>query len=298
MRPPPGPYSPGSLRFGCDGSEKPRLSTLAAAGGGVVVGAGLVEHDHDQPVGLVCGRGHDLRDPQLQERVDLRQPARAAVLALGPVVAVVARVRGHERVVRGRRDVLQVGCQWREGQHMRIAQPAIVDDRREVHERVVPGRVAVVGRTGRVGQVDRPELRMAACRAESGLDGPIAMRVIAHVLGVLAPAQMLGAQLRGDRRDVLREHAAAARELPELGQLVEVLAAELDERREDPAVLVELVVAGLAGDLRDVVVKAVVTGAVVVADQRPPRRQRLGSGTARTCDRRHRTYRSSSRSRG
>ena len=94
---------------------------LAAACAGVRVVAGLVEHDQDHPVALVCRRSRDLRDPRLQELIDAGESSRRAVLALGPVVAVQARVRRHERVVRRRRNVAQIVGERSERQHVRVA---------------------------------------------------------------------------------------------------------------------------------------------------------------------------------
>jgi hypothetical protein len=249
---------------------------LAAARGRVRVIARLVEGDHDEPARPV-GRGmHDPRDPRLEEPVGLRQPALLAVLAARGVMGVGAGVRRDVGVVGRGRQALQAARQRPQVDHVRVAVGLVVDDRVEVHERVVARGVAVVGRAGGVGEVNLVQRRVPARRAVRGPGGAVAVRVDAHVLLVGPPGQVMSGELIGDRAHVPRVDAAVAGQLAVLGPLVEVLAAELDELLEELAVLAGLVVRRLAGDLRDVVVQAVVADAVVVAQQRALRRQRPG----------------------
>ncbi len=227
------------------------------------------------PPSRVGGRVDDPRDPLFEPRIGLRQAALFAVVALRDVVGVVAGVRGDEGERRRRRRRPQVGRQAADRLHVRVAVAAVADHRLEVHEAVVAGRVAVAGGVARVGEVGGADRRMAADGAELGHRRPVPLRVLAHVFGVLLPGEALGAHLVADRLDVLRVDAALADQLPVLGPFFEVLAFELDEGSEDFAVLAGLVIGRLAADLGDVVVQAVVTDAVVVAQQRALAGERL-----------------------
>ncbi len=137
-----------------------------------------------------------------------------------------------------------------------------VDDRVEVDEGVVP-RGVVVLRGGLLGAVRRAHRRVAAGRG-------LARGVVAHVLHVALPAQALGLKLPGERLHRARVHAADAERLPVAADRAGL---QVDVVR---AVRLRVGVRRLPADQRDVVVEALVADPVVLRDQRPVGRQRLG----------------------
>src|SRR5438445_337270 len=68
------------------------------------------------------------------------------------VVAVMTGVRGDEGVVGRGRLAGQVGGEGRVGHHVAVAAGGVLDDRRVVHERVVPGGVAGLVRVAEGGR--------------------------------------------------------------------------------------------------------------------------------------------------
>src|SRR5215469_1803357 len=103
-------------------------------------------------------------------------------------------------------------------------------------------------------------------------DSPVAGRVVPHVLHVRRPGQLGGRQLVAEGGDGLGENASALR----CEHLVVRPDGRLGRRHPDGAVLLGQYVRRLAGDLRDVVVRAVVPDRVVAGEQRALLRQRLG----------------------
>ena len=130
------------------------------------VALGLVEGDDQQAVSLVGGRVQDLRTRSAQELVRRDEAAGLAVDARR-VVAVVAEVRGDEGVVGRRLLRPQVGGSAARGRRRCAAQVGAVDDRVEVDERVVAGRVLVAD-LGRLGVVLRADRRVAAAVVAPG----------------------------------------------------------------------------------------------------------------------------------
>src|SRR5262249_46283649 len=128
-----------------------------------------------------------------------------------------------------------------------------VDDRVEVHERVVSRRVLVAD-LRLLRSVDRPDARVEA-RA-------------AHVLHVRLPTKAARVELVGDGGDGLRVHAA----LPYC--LTFGCDAGTDEVRVRLAITLGLHVRSLTTDLRDVVRQAVVRDTEVLREQLPARSQR------------------------
>jgi hypothetical protein len=241
---------------------RPRLLVAAGARVGIRSGLGLrlVEGDDQQSVVPVGGRREDLRNQALEEAIRLLHAAGLAVRT-GLVMSVVAQIRRDEGVVRRRRLGGEVGSQATEV-HVVLLTRRQVDDRVEVHERVVASGVLVGGRRVLSG-VSGADVRMATRR---GLGGSR----LRHVLHV-APPRVSGAlQLRGDALDAGGIDAALADELPAGGG---------ESRKEvvvELAVGLGLGVRRLSADHRDVVVEAEVPGPVVVGDQGALRGQVVG----------------------
>ena len=142
-----------------------------------------------------------------------------------------------------------------------------VDQRVEIHERVVAGRVLIAlghrrrRRLGALGRIIRTQLWIAAGRG-------LALPIVAHVLQVAAPAFVDGGELVRQRVDRRRVDAAAAYGLAVRG------GARGDEVGEDLAVVARLGRASLAADHRQVVAEAVMGGAEVLRQQHAPLGQR------------------------
>ena len=226
----------------------------------------LVEGDDQKPAVAVGRRGKDPRHPGPQEAVGGHQPARFTGLARR-VVAVVAEVRGDEDERRRALGALEIGGQ---GVESHDAHGAVrrIDDRMEVHERVVADRVLVAvrepgaRRLRRLRGVRTVQRRMAAGAAD-------ARRIVTHVLEVGAPRPAARGELIGQRLHARRVDAAGANGLA------------IGRDAGEQVVLVHLAVIPrglrrrLAADHRDVVAEAEVGRAEVLAEQRTARRQRV-----------------------
>jgi hypothetical protein len=170
-------------------------------------------------------------------------------------VPVVAQVGRDEAVVGCGRLGDQIGGEGAEVDHARLALRVVVDDRVEVHERVVP-RGVLVARLGLLGVVGGVEGRVAAGRA--------------HILHVALPRQALGLELVGDGQGCGRIDATRPDELTVEGRR------HTDELRVVDAVGLGLGVGRLAAHHGDVVAETQVARAVVLLHEQALSHQLLG----------------------
>ncbi len=194
-----------------------RPRTFAAARRvGVGSRLSLVEGHDQHAVFLECRRVGYERDPGLQEAVVIGVSALAARLVIArPVMPVVAEVRGYEREIRSRRNRSQVVARpvspgraeagiWPVGDperdDVRFAIGLGIDDRVEVHERIVASRITVA-RNGILGVVRFVDHRVSAGRCLTARDVP-------HVLHVSLPGEPRRRELGRQGRHVRRIDAA------------------------------------------------------------------------------------------
>ncbi len=245
MCPPPGPFRPWSREFGPCGTKQ-QASEPDSDSSKVTI---------EQPVSLVRLRLQDPGHPLPQEVVDAGIAAALRGVRAHLVVAVAAQIGRDEAVVAGALRLAEIVAQLLQVHDVGGAGGAVVDDRVEVHERVVPGRV-LVGRRGLLSGVGGPDRRVRTGGA------PVPGRVLAHVLHVAAPGLARRLELVGDRTNFGRVDAAGPERLPvradRPGRNVIESAGAIGLRHR---------VLGLAADQGDVVAEAEVPRAVVLAEQ-------------------------------
>src|SRR5215212_8518479 len=166
---------------------------------------GLVEGHDQKPAVLERGGVKDHRHLLAEPAIGGDEPARISVRARS-IVAVMAQAGDDEGVAGGGPSVLEVLPQVREVDVVVPAGPPEVDERVEVHERVVAGGVLVRG-LGALPRVALPD-RWVAARRLLALGG-----VGVHVLHVAPPLVAGVPQLIADVLDARRIDATGAEDL-------------------------------------------------------------------------------------
>src|SRR5581483_5458323 len=240
-----------------------RAGLLAAAGDRAIRALGLIGNNDQETILLERGRAQDERNPFLEPPIRLHQSAGLARHA-GRIVAVIADVRRDERVVRRRRDRLEIVLERRQRYH--VVAGGAVDDRVEPHERIVARRILIFGLFV-VRDILRADRYMTARRGFTA-------RIVPHVFHVALPRQVCGGELLPNRPHILWIDTTLAGDLA--GRRVPAtMRATRDEVRVDVAVGRRRAVRSLTTDQRRVVVEAGVTNAIVLAQERAHRSQRV-----------------------
>lgn len=227
----------------------------------------FIEGDDQQSVLLERRRFDDARYPRTQERIGGLQSAatRAAFAVLaGCIVAVMAKIGRDVNEVCRAVDAGEILGELIEIHHAVVAVCLVVDDRVEVHERIVLGGVLILWRSV-LGDVERADDRMCA-------GGRFTRRVLAHVFHVRLPRETGVGELVGDGANALGIHATRAGKLA-VGVGLFGGGREFAKRR---AVGLRSGVGRLPADHGDVVVQAEMADAVIAGQQRALLGQFLG----------------------
>ena len=202
VRPPPGPVPPGSGAAGPGISPQHELESPPAASSKMTISSRPPLNAWDAVI---------LGTQVFRKASAAGEPAGLAVGAVG-VMPVVAQVGRDEGVVACARDARRGPRAASSRLTTWLSHDAgVVDDRVEIDERVVAGRVHV-GRRRRLGVVGPADHRMTA-------GGRLAGRISAHVLVVVAPGQAVRAsswagERRAHRRGTRSRCPAAGRTSP------------------------------------------------------------------------------------